>query len=111
MNRSTVATVNMGLSHLTGARTTPQFLCGLVRGFGANLPLTERESLAKEVKFHVLSFRLLKFLNLIELNIYDGGNKQGRGLTGVDLVLSSNKDRTPVETELCSYCVTVQTHK
>lgn len=99
-----MATVNMGLSHLTGARTKPQFLCGLVRGFGANLPLTERESLAKEVKFHVLSLRLLKFLNLIELNIYDGGDKRGRGFTGV---LSSNKDRTPVETELCSYCVTV----
>ena len=49
VNRSTVATVTMGLSHLSGVKTKPEFLCSLVRGFGANLPLQERESLAKEV--------------------------------------------------------------
>ena len=40
----------MGLSHLSGMRTKPEFLCALVRGFGGNLPLAERENLAKEVR-------------------------------------------------------------
>eukprot|EP00116_Pleurobrachia_bachei_P007407 sb/3467669/ len=51
VKRSNVAAVRMGLSHLVGVKTKPEFLCALVRGFGGNLPLDIRGNLAKEVGY------------------------------------------------------------
>lgn len=44
-----VGTVMNGLSQLKDATTRQEFVCGLIRGIGGNLSLTNRTALAKEV--------------------------------------------------------------
>lgn len=44
-----VGTVRCGLSHLHDVTTRAEFLCGLVRGLGANMDLPTRAAFAKEV--------------------------------------------------------------
>jgi dynein heavy chain 2, cytosolic len=44
-----VGTIMNGLSQLMGATSRQEFICGLCRGLGGNLSLTQRTTLAKEV--------------------------------------------------------------
>ena len=44
-----VGTVMNGLSQIKSATTRQEFVCGLIRGLGGNLSLSQRASLAKEV--------------------------------------------------------------
>ncbi|XP_026115691.1 cytoplasmic dynein 2 heavy chain 1-like [Carassius auratus] len=49
VDTSLVGTVLNGLSHLRGVRERGQFVVGLIRGLGGNLPLKSRQEFAKEV--------------------------------------------------------------
>ncbi|XP_059389924.1 dynein cytoplasmic 2 heavy chain 1 isoform X4 [Carassius carassius] len=49
VDTSLVGTVLNGLSHLRGVRERGQFVVGLIRGLGGNLPLKCRQEFAKEV--------------------------------------------------------------
>ena len=47
---SLVGTVLNGLSHLSSVAQRGQFMVGLLRGLGGNLPLKTRQEFAKEVR-------------------------------------------------------------